>query len=155
MRLLYHCGRFRNHGYTTFFGGGEPIELARAAADRLLQAVEKGQALPGSTGVLRRLTAEGREICEVVLFDHGRAPTQSQDAAIQLALDRLLEGDLAVALKSAVSAESFSAGQKLIGDALDKALPALAHIIGEAPVVAAVKRSWASAQLTMFQNALT
>lgn len=141
MRLIYRCGRFQDLGYTTILSGGSASDVERAATDRLWQSAQKGAALPGSTGISRDLASEGREVREVLLFDHGRTLTSSQVTKIQAALNGLFDSDLATALKAANGAKSFHAAEAIMGDFLEAALPDFVRMIEAAPVLSVVSLS--------------
>jgi len=135
MRLIYRSGRFRNQGHTTFVSGGTLSEADRGRADRLWQAIQKGQTPAGTTGIHRRLASEGREVGEVLVLDHGRRLDAVQDEALRQSLAGVLGGAVARALNEAGRADGDAvAARAMIERALEAALPALEnHIPAGAP----------------------
>jgi hypothetical protein len=130
MHLIYNCGRLRAKGYATFLGACGKAKIAAPEADLLWQAVERGSPRPGSTGIVRKLAAEGREIVEVLVLDHGHALTATQAATLQAALGKFFDRELAAALQAAnAPTVSHAAAQATIDAALASALPALARQI--------------------------
>lgn len=127
MRLIYHCGRLRAKGYATFLGTNGKTGSGEPGVDQLWQAVQRGEPKPGSTGIVRRLAAEGREIVEILVLEHGRSLTGAQTATLEAALGRIFDHALATALKTANAPNiSHTAAQAMMEAALTAALPALA-----------------------------
>jgi hypothetical protein len=130
MRLIYNCGRLRGTGYATFLGNGGKAGSSDPSVEQLWQAVQRGAPRPGTTGIMRRLASEGREIVEVLVLDHGRSLTTAQTAAIEAALGSIFDRDIKTALQAANSPNvGLPAAQAMMGEALNAALPVLTRQI--------------------------
>jgi hypothetical protein len=130
MRLIYNCGRLRAKGYATFIGASGNVDAERPGVDQLVQAVQRGQPLPGSAGIVRKLAAEGREIIEVLVLDHGRALERAHAAHLEAALGQLYDRDLLTTLNAANGQNTgHTAAQAMVEAALTAALPTLAKKI--------------------------
>ena len=130
MRLIYNCGRLRAKGYATFIGASRNVGAERPGVDQLVQAVQRGQPLPGSTGIVRKLAAEGRDIIEVLVLDHGRALDRSHAAHLEAALGQLYDRDLLTTLNAANGQNiGHTVAQAMVEAALTASLPTLAKKI--------------------------
>lgn len=130
IRLIYRGSRLRGQGYVTITSGGEHSTAEKAGIELYCQSVLKGQPKPGSTGVLRKLSFEGRQIDEILVFHHGRHLTHSQVEALQAELGRLFDSGLAAALAAVnASGQDAASARASVREALDRFLTEISRAL--------------------------
>ncbi|MTH60046.1 hypothetical protein [Paracoccus litorisediminis] len=141
MRLIYRSGRFRNQGYSTFVSGGLESGTDQHEIDRLWQMVQTGHAPDGISGLSRSIASEGREVGEVLVFEHGRMLAPAVETELRQTLAGLFENELAAAQREADRTDGDNAAARsVIEQALERALPGLARLIPpQTPISASLR----------------